>query len=142
MKLDFRNKPHGHVISAAEVEQELKRVGHSLQPFEIVLMNTSAGAAYGTPEYIHSGCGFGREATLYLLGRGVRIVGTDAWSWDVPFSFTRERFARDGDPSIAKAPHQLGVLIVESHVEQPHTPKRKDTTSLCQDLGPSGKLES
>jgi kynurenine formamidase len=118
VKLDFRSKPHGHVVSAAEVEQELKRIGHSLQPFEIVLMNTSAGAAYGTPEYIHSGCGFGREATLYLLEQGVRIVGTDAWSWDVPFSFTRQRFARDRDPSIIWEGHKAGLVKAYCQIEK------------------------
>ena len=33
-------------------------------------MNTSAGAAYGRPDYVAKGCGMGREATLYLLERG------------------------------------------------------------------------
>ena len=108
VKLDFRDKPHGHLVSPLELEEELKRIGHSLQPLEIVLMNTSAGAAYGTPQYIHSGCGFGREATLWLLRRGVRVVGTDGWSWDVPFSFTRERFARDQAPAIIWEGHKAG----------------------------------
>lgn len=108
VKLDFRDKPHGHVVSSVEIAEELKRIGHSLQPFEIVLMNTSAGAAYGTPQYIHSGCGFGREATLWLLRQGVRVVGTDGWSWDVPFSFTRERFARDHAPAIIWEGHKAG----------------------------------
>ena len=45
MKLDFRNKPDGYVCSAADVEAELGRIGHTLQPFDIVLVNTSAGPA-------------------------------------------------------------------------------------------------
>src|SRR5580700_5812252 len=44
VKLDFRSRPDGHLVSAAEVAQELERIGHRLQPFEIVLMNTAAGA--------------------------------------------------------------------------------------------------
>ena len=63
-------------------------------------MNTSAGEAYGTPQYLGAGCGFGREATLWLLDHGVKVVGTDGWSWDAPFSFTRERFGRERDASI------------------------------------------
>jgi len=42
----------------------------------------------------------GREATLYLLERGVRLTGTDAWSWDAPFVHTRERYARLGDAGL------------------------------------------
>ena len=43
-----------------------------LQPLEIVVVNTSAGAKYGRPDYVASGCGMGDEATMYLLERGVR----------------------------------------------------------------------
>src|SRR5579863_7468238 len=80
VKLDFRRFPDGYVATAADVEAELKRIGHTLAPLDIVLVNTHAGEVFGAPEYIHSGCGMGREATLYLTERGVRVVGTDAWS--------------------------------------------------------------
>ncbi|UCE30737.1 MAG: cyclase family protein [Burkholderiales bacterium] len=43
VKLDFRHFPDGHVVSAAEVEAELGRIGHALEPGDIVLVNTSAG---------------------------------------------------------------------------------------------------
>ena len=42
----------------------------------------------------------GREATLYLLDRGVRLTGTDGWSWDTPFVHTRERYLETGDASL------------------------------------------
>src|SRR3546814_15171844 len=86
VKLDFRAKPDGHVVSAAEVQREFDRIGYQLQPFDIVLVNTSAGAAYGSADFLNKGCGMGEEATLFLTGQGVRVVGTDAWSWDAPFS--------------------------------------------------------
>lgn len=118
VKLDFRDRPDGHVVTALELESEFERIGHVLKPLEIVLMNTSAGAAYGTPAYINKGCGFGREATLWLLERGVRVVGTDAWSWDAPFAYTRERFAADGDPSIIWEGHKAGRDIGYGQMEK------------------------
>ncbi len=48
------------------MEAELTRIGHDLQPLDIVVVNTSAGVSYGQPDYVASGCGMGREATLYL----------------------------------------------------------------------------
>lgn len=78
LKLDFRDAPDGHVVTAAEMAQRVASTGHELKPLDIVLMNTGAGSAYGTPAYVDSGCGFGRDATLWLLERGVRVVGTDA----------------------------------------------------------------
>ncbi len=118
VKLDFRAMPDGHVCTAADVEAELTRIGHVLKPFDIVLVNTAAGKVYGNPDYLDRGCGMGREATLYLTSRGVRIAGTDAWSWDAPFSATRERFAREGDPSIIWEGHKASREIGYCHIEK------------------------
>ena len=84
VKLDFRHLPDGYVVTAADVEAELKRIGHTLAPLEIVVVNTRAGSRYGHDDYVNTGCGMGYEATMYLLERGVRLTGTDAWSWDAP----------------------------------------------------------
>lgn len=108
VKLDFRHLADGHIVSAAEIDAELARIGHELQPFDIVLMNTSAAAHYGKPDFFNRGCGFGAEATLHLTARGVKVVGTDAWSWDAPFSYIADRFARTGDASIVWEGHKAG----------------------------------
>ena len=100
VKLDFRHLPDGHVVSAAEVEAELARIGHTLAPLDIVVVNTGAGARLGQPDYVDAGCGMGYEATMYLLERGVRLTGTDAWSWDAPFVYTVEKFKQSGDGSL------------------------------------------
>src|SRR5471030_2804860 len=55
VKLDFRDKQDGHVITAQEVEDELKRIGHELSPLEIVVVNTRAGSRYGNDDYVNSG---------------------------------------------------------------------------------------
>src|SRR5919108_3277881 len=47
VKLDFRHLPDGRVVTAAEVEAELGRIGHRLAPLEIVVVNTRAGERYG-----------------------------------------------------------------------------------------------
>ena len=108
VKLDFRHFDDGYVATAADVEQELDRIGYQLEPLDIVVMNTAAGAKFGTPEYAHSGCGFGREATLWLCDRGVRVVGTDAWSWDAPYDYVVKRYDRDHDASIIWEGHKAG----------------------------------
>ena len=48
VKLDFRNKPDGYVVTAQDVEDELARIGVTLEPLNIVLVNTSAGKRYGS----------------------------------------------------------------------------------------------
>lgn len=118
VKLDFRHMEDGYVATPGDVEAELKRIGHDLQPFDIVVVNTSAGQHYGKPDYLSKGCGMGREATLYLLERGVRVTGTDAWSWDAPFVYTAQEFARTGDPSIIWEGHRAGMEIGYCHIEK------------------------
>jgi kynurenine formamidase len=118
VKLDFRHLPDGHVVSAAEVEEELARIGHELAPLEIVVINTRAGARAGCEDYIHAGCGMGREATLYLLERGVRVTGTDGWSWDAPFSHTREKYLSTGDARLIWEGHKAGREAGYCHLEK------------------------
>ncbi|MGE0299535.1 cyclase family protein [Pseudonocardia sp.] len=124
VKLDFRHFPHGYVVTAHDVESELDRIGHELSPLEIVVVNTSAGTRYGQDDYVSSGCGIGREATLYLLERGVRLTGTDAWSWDAPFVHTAARFAVDRDPSVIWEGHRAGREIGYCHLEKLHNLER------------------
>jgi kynurenine formamidase len=83
-----------------------------------VLVNTAAGEAYGSEDYVSKGCGMGREATLWLTERGVRVVGTDAWSWDAPFVHTARRWARTADPSIIWEGHKAGREIGYCQIEK------------------------
>jgi kynurenine formamidase len=118
VKLDFRHLPDGHVATAGEVEAELARIGHVLQPLDIVLVNTAAGARYGEEGYVATGCGMGREATLYLTERGVRVTGTDAWSWDAPFIHTARKVAETGDASLIWEGHRAGMVRAYCHLEK------------------------
>jgi kynurenine formamidase len=120
IKLDFRHFADGYVATARDVEDELKRIGHTLSPLEIVVVNTRAGKAYGQPDYVATGCGMGREATLYLLERGVRVTGTDGWSWDAPFVYTKERYAATKDASLIWEGHRAGREIGYCHIEKLH----------------------
>lgn len=118
VKLDFRHFEDGYVVQPADVEAELKRIGHTLKPLEIVVVNTRAGSRYGEEDYIDAGCGMGKAATLWLLERGIRLVGTDGWSWDAPFSHTKRRVAATGDAGLIWEGHRAGREIGYSHLEK------------------------
>ncbi|MBI3433510.1 MAG: cyclase family protein [Proteobacteria bacterium] len=120
VKLDFRARADGDVITADDIAAELARIGHTLQPLDIVLVNTGAGAAYGSPDYVSRGCGMGREATLYLTQRGVRVTGTDGWSWDAPFIHTARKYAATRDARLIWEGHKAGREIGYCHIEKLH----------------------
>jgi kynurenine formamidase len=120
VKLDFSSLEDGYVITAEDVERELDRIEHNLQELEIVVVNTAAGKAYGSDNYVSTGAGMGREVTLYLLERGVRLTGTDAWSWDAPFVHTKDKYADTGDASLIWEGHKAGREIGYCHLEKLH----------------------
>lgn len=120
VKLDFRHFEDGYVVQANDVEKELQRIEYELQPLDIVVVNTAAGGAYGSDRYVETGCGMGYDATMCLLERGIRVTGTDAWSWDAPFVYTAERYSESGDPSIIWEGHKAGRDIGYCHLEKLH----------------------
>jgi kynurenine formamidase len=120
VKLDFTALPDGYVVTAADVETELARIGHTLSPLEIVVVNTAAGKRYGHDDYVTAGCGMGYEATMYLLERGVRLTGTDGWSWDAPFVHTRDAYEKTGNAGLIWEGHKAGRDIGYCHLEKLH----------------------
>lgn len=120
VKLDFRHFESGYVVTREDVQAELERIGHRLSPLEIVVVNTGAGKAYGGDDYVSAGCGMGYDATMYLLEQGVRLTGTDGWSWDAPFVHTREKYRETGDASLIWEGHKAGREIGYCHLEKLH----------------------
>lgn len=92
--LDFRHKEKGAGISAAEIQQELKRIEYTLKPGDIVLIHTGAGAYQHEERYLTDHCGMTAEATNWLIDRGVRVMGIDAITFDPPVwaMFERKQF--------------------------------------------------
>ncbi len=120
VKLDFRHLPDGVVVQPADLDAELARIGHTLRPLDIVVINTAAGAHFGQEDYIHRGCGVGRDGTLHLTRQGVRVVGTDGWSWDAPFSHTARRYAETRDAGLIWEGHKAGREAGYCQIEKLH----------------------
>ena len=118
VKLDFRHLPDGHVVTQPEIEAELARINHTLIPGDIVLVNTSAGAKYGQEGYVASGCGMGRDATIWMAAQGIKVCGTDAWSWDAPLASQVQRIKETGDYSLFWEGHKAGAECVYCHIEK------------------------
>jgi len=116
--LDFRYKADGDRITAEDIEKELERINYKINPLDIVLIQTGADAAWGTPEYLTKGAGMDRESTLFLTEKGVKVVGIDAWSWDRPLPFLAKEFKETGDPRVIWEAHFAGIEIGYCHMEK------------------------
>ena len=116
--LDFSNRPHGTLLTSEDFKQELDRIGYTLKPYDIVLIQSGAAPFFETDKYLVSGVGVGREATVWLAEQGIKITGTDAWSWDRPLSFIAEEYKRTGDSSIIWEGHKAGMVHGYCHMEK------------------------
>jgi kynurenine formamidase len=118
VRLDLREVERGAEITPEHLERALG--GHELAPLDIVLLWTGAEDAWGTPEYVGAGSGLGRNGTLWLLDRGVKVIGTDAWGLDRPLLDLRADFERDRDPSALWAAHRVGIEREYCQIEKLH----------------------
>ena len=116
--LDFRQKKDGGRISVEDLDRELMRIDYHIKPLDIVLIQTGADQFWGTREYLVKGAGMDRESTLYLLEKGVKVVGIDAWSWDRPLPFLAKEFQETGDPKVIWEAHFAGIEIGYCHMEK------------------------
>lgn len=116
--LDMRHKSDGERIEVADVEGELKRIGYRIKPLDIVLIMTGTDRYWGSPEYINHGPGMVRESTLWLIDRGVRVMGIDAWGFDRPFAMIIEEYRANQDPSVIWEAHYAGIEAPYCHLEK------------------------
>ena len=116
--LDVSDLPTGYLLTPREIEDRLKHLNHTITPGEIVLFRTGADAVWGTEEFFSYGCGLGEEAVLYLTDRGVRVIGTDAWSLDRPYPVIGDEWATFQDPKRLWPAHFAGIKRKYSQIEK------------------------
>lgn len=105
--LDVRDVPTG-CIGADRLEAEFARIGRRPEPLDIVVLNTGAAARAGTPRYFTEFSGLDGPAVRLLLDLGVRVIGTDAFSLDAPFTHIIGEYRRTGDRSVLWPAHFAG----------------------------------
>ena len=84
--LDFsQTKKSGETISTEDIKKELQRIGTTLKPMDIVLIRTGAEDFFDKdPNFGAMGSGLGKESLMWLLDQGIKLIGTDAFTLDIP----------------------------------------------------------
>src|SRR5450759_1130055 len=116
--LDMRAKADGERINVEDITAELGRISYEIKPRDIVLVMTGVDKFWGSPDYINRGAGMTRESTLWLIARGVKVMGTDAWGFDRPFASIVEEGRETGDASIIWEAHYAGIEEPYCHLEK------------------------
>ncbi|MER7706505.1 cyclase family protein [Kitasatospora sp. NPDC097605] len=105
--LDVRGAGTG-AVGADVLAEELARIGYRPQPLDIALIHTGASAWVGTQRYFTEFTGLDGSAVDFLLDFGVKVIGTDAFSLDAPFSDIIRRYRETGDRSVLWPAHFAG----------------------------------
>jgi kynurenine formamidase len=106
--LDVRHKAAADFITVADLQAALGRIHHQLRRLNIVLLHTGSDNRLGTPAYFAQR-GLSREAVLWLVEHGVKVIGIDAYTLDWPFADMVADDRRTGDGRYIWPAHCAGI---------------------------------
>lgn len=106
--LDFSDKPQGYEISVSDIQQKLEEIQYNLKPFDIVLIRSDADKRFYEENYFQSHAGVSAEATHWLIEQGIKVMGTDGWGWDIPFSLQAADYKQNPREGVLWAAHFVG----------------------------------
>lgn len=115
--LDVRHIPAGSEITDEHLREILHDISYSLKPLDIVLLRTDCDKRLNSKEYFEQP-GLGREGTLWLAERGVKMIGIDAYTIDRPFQNMRADYERTGDGRHIWPAHFAGITREYCQIEK------------------------
>lgn len=119
--LDFHDAPRGHNITLEEVQSEvshLEKEGYELKPMDIVLIRTDHTTRYlYHTDFEETHPGMSVEATEWLIDRGIKVMGIDAWGFDMPMSKMAD-LRKQGNIKDFFGSHYLGRRKEYIHAEK------------------------
>ncbi|MFB6165450.1 MAG: cyclase family protein [Haloarculaceae archaeon] len=106
--LDFTWKQARTEITPEEIDAQLDELDHELAEGELVFLETGADDLWGSEEYLTEFPGMSAAATEHLVDQGIRVIGTDAYGFDKPFTEMGRRYVESGDDAELWPAHFAG----------------------------------
>lgn len=107
--LDLRHKNSGEATSIEDIENCLAKINYTIKPGDIVCLMYGRDKLHGQKEYWTDFPGMSAEATHWLVDKGVKVIATDAFGFDIPFEKMRENFEETGDRKQIWSAHRVGI---------------------------------
>ena len=101
-----------------DLTDALAKINYEIKPGNIVLLMTGADKHWNSNDYQIAHPGMSRESTLWLLERGVKVIGTDGYGFDRPFKSMVEDYQRTKDNSLLWPGHLAGRTQEYYHIEK------------------------
>ena len=117
--LDFTHKQPGEPITKEDVVTALDKIGYKIKKHDIVLFRTDAYKLWGKQAYLTHFPGVVKSAAEYLINKGVRVMGIDAYNFDMPFVTEKRLYKETHDASHIEPCHMsLGFEHNYAHIEK------------------------
>ncbi len=116
--LDMTFKKPGEFIRTEDIEKELKKINYDLKPYDIVLIRTGAEKYWGRKEYLFKYPGMSKEATSYLVDKGIKVIGIDSYGFDRPFANMINDYFKTLDNKYLFPSHFFGREKCYCHIER------------------------
>ncbi len=95
-------------VGEPEVKEALRTAEGTAGPGTVVLFRTDSDLRLGTPAYFTRSTAITPAAIDHLLDLGVKVLGTDCWSFDGPPRRMVEEYYRTGDRGVLWPAHLHG----------------------------------
>lgn len=116
--IDMQHKKDFDPITVEDLELFLTQNSIFLKAGMIVLINTGRSKFNGTRDFPDKGTGMSAAATEWLIDKGIRVMGIDAWGWDLPLKYMIKKAKASDDPELFWEAHLVGQRKEYCHMEQ------------------------
>jgi kynurenine formamidase len=115
--LDVRHVKPLAQITVADLQVALGKIRYKLKPLDIVLIMTGFDKYINEEKYLKEQPGMSREATLWLLEQGIKVIGIDTYGFDRPFG-AMAKALKDGESNPLFPAHMVGREKEYYHIEK------------------------
>ncbi|WP_394748660.1 cyclase family protein [Spongiimicrobium salis] len=116
--IDMKHKLDFDPITVRDIETFLEENQLIVKPNMIVLIRTGRDVFNGTKDFHKRGTGMSAKATDWLIGKGVKVMGIDAWGWDLPLPYMMKKAKETNNPEYFWEAHLVGREKEYCHMEQ------------------------
>ena len=116
--IDMKHKIDFDPITVADIKGFLEDQKLVIEPEMIVLIKTGRDKFNGTKNFHKIGTGMSAQATEWLIDQGIKVMGIDAWGWDLPLPYMIEKAKKEKNPEYFWEAHLVGNRKEYCHMEQ------------------------
>ena len=116
--IDMTHKEDFDPITVEDIKHFLTEKSLELNPGMIVLIRTGRDKFNGQKNFHKVGTGMTAASTEWLIDQGIKVMGIDAWGWDLPLPHLVEKAKKTNNSELFWEAHLVGKDKEYCHMEQ------------------------